>query len=252
MTISSISDLLAVGWTHAYCTEGPEFVSAIAAASTPGVNAIIVGAVGVGRGPTVPSTVATWPDEVGSDDLVQATAARQPFYNPSSSAMGGRPAIECYAPADNRFMTVDFADIAQPFEVVIVGRARSLSGDRPLFDGLGAGFASLARFSAGTTQWRMSVSSSGSTLLGGTSDTSKHLFRLVTGATDSGVVDEVTVMSGANGTNPLKGVTIGGYAAGSSAVSDADHCFIGIKSGTLTAGERSDIHAFCQSHYGTP
>lgn len=247
MAINSIADLLALSWTHAYCTEGPEFLAVAPSAS----GGWAVGSVSLNVG-TTPG-IALWPDEIGTADLTQATAANQPVYNASSSSMGNRPTVECTTVSGtSKWMTVDFTDIAQPFEVVFVARARSLAADRPIIDGLGSGLGSLARFSAGTTTWRMSVSSAGATLTGGTSNTTKHLFRMVAGSPDSGHVDEVSVMSGSNGTNALKGLSIGIYAAGGVNVSDSDYCFIGIKSGALTAGERSDIHAFCQSHYGTP
>lgn len=57
-------DPLTIGWAHAYWAEGPEFV-----------------ALGLSNG----AAVGTWPDEIGTLDATQGTAASKPTY----SATGG-------------------------------------------------------------------------------------------------------------------------------------------------------------------
>lgn len=53
-------DPLSVGWAHAYWTEGTEFAA---------------------QGYSDTDAVSTWPDEVGTDDLAQATGTNQPTYD---------------------------------------------------------------------------------------------------------------------------------------------------------------------------
>lgn len=255
MTISSVSDLLAVGWTHAYCTEGPEF-QAVAPAATGGVT---VGPMQM----TIPVTtllVANWPDEVGTADLTQATDANKPFYTASSADMNNLPTIWTGDPSDKRFLVNDWSDIAQTYEVVMIGRVRSLSTGRPLWDGVGTTFSALSSIAVGGssagTGWRMSIDNGGGISQGGTRDSNKHMFRMVANGGSSGLwIDEAAIISGGSGagTNAMTGLTIGSSASGSAGTAGYnDYWGIFVKSGSLTATQRSEIHSFVSGHVGTP
>lgn len=255
MTISSISDLLAVSWDHAWCTEGPEFLSMLAASSGGGM---LAGPMSMNA--SAPATIDTWPDEIATADLTQTgNVANEPVYNPASANFNGRPTVECSAnglpstSAGSKYMSVAFGStVAQPYEWVIVGR-NTLFNAGPII-AFGATSGALATFgttvvSGGTIpRWDLSL---GSSVRVGTPDTNPHLFDAIAGATDDIRIDGTSVGSGNAGANGAERLVISRTAAASTSGYN-DFCFIGFKAGALTAGERTDIRTFVSSHYGTP
>lgn len=212
---------LDVGWEHVYWTEGPEFQ-----------------ALGLADG----ATVTTWPDEVSTADLTNGNASQRPTYV-ASDATFGAPVVRFDGSDDD--LHVDWPDISQPFEIVMVARFRALGSDW-LFSAAPSMSGASIRDSGGA--WRFGVSA---TLNGGTVNTTKHLHRaVVNGASSSFLVDEVSILSGDVGAGSQTGLTL---ARSSSGLGPAqlDVAFFGIVSGALTAQERSDLHAWSQATYGT-
>lgn len=87
---------LQVGWAHAYWAEGPEFV-----------------ALGLSNG----AAVSTWPDEIGTADLTQATSTKQPAYQATAGA-GSQPAVK--ADGGDVLHSATITTITQPFTLVCV------------------------------------------------------------------------------------------------------------------------------------
>lgn len=252
MTISSIADLLAVGWTHAWCTEGPEFLSAVPSG---GFSGIVVGSVGVGG---AAATVATWPDEIGTADLTQATASLQPLYVPSDSNLNGKPTVSFDGFDD--YMRVTFGSpMAVPVDTVIIGRISSVNGNRTMLDG--SSVAKLLSYRSSPTPDDYSINPAACAspnfsafLNGGTSDTTAHMWRYrMQSFTALFAVDGVTAISGnaANTMCDLEGITLANTRTASAAAA-IDVAFVGCYPGVLSAGQLSDILAFSQSHFSTP
>lgn len=219
---SAVFSPLDPAWEHVYWAEGPEFV-----------------ALGLADG----ATVVTWPDESATSDLTNGNASQRPTYV-ASDATFGRPVVRFDGTDDD--LHVDWGDIPLPVEIVIVARYRALGADW-IFSGAPSAGGPSARDTGGA--WRMANSL---VLNGGTVNTSKHLHRFVFNGASSGLwVDEVSVLSGDTGTGSMTGITIPRSSSGLGPA-QMDVAFVGVVAGALTAQERSDLHAWAQSHYGTP
>jgi hypothetical protein len=198
--------------------------------------------------PGGPALVSTWPDEIGSDDLVQATSSAQPYYVASSADFNSKPIVQ--PPTTGRhWMRVTFGvSMGSTWEVVIVGR---LYAGSMLIDG-SASFGRIGNVGGTTGDWLISQ---GAVIQGGSPDGNLHVFRCTfkSGSNDEFFVDEVSTLGpGDAGTDALTGITVFD-TFGLSAGQGTEIAFVGLAAdGVLSAGNRSDIKSFAQSHYGTP
>lgn len=92
----------------------------------------------------------------------------------------------------------------------------------------------------------------GISLARGPTDIHRALVRAVFASTDSLHLDGTSIASGSAGTENLSGVRLAANAGGTADFGHLQIAFVGLKDGTLTAQERSDLLAWSQSHYGTP
>lgn len=215
---STVPGMPAVLWRHAYWTEGPEFV-----------------ALGLSDG----AAVDTWPDEAGTANLVQATAANKPTYRAAHAPLGSRPALD----ADGGdWMAVTVPRILQPYTVVAVAEGvtqgklvMGLDGDASwtFYNSGGVFQANLGAFISGPTQ-----------------DSGDHLFVLVANGASSQLIVDGTAGTGNPGTGSVADMRFAGIPSGFGLTGAAS--FIGIAAGVLSAGELDDLHIWAQSHYGTP
>lgn len=258
MAISSIADLLSgVAWEHAYCTEGSAFGSS-AVFGTVGGGGWRTGSLAWGGR----SVLTLWPDEIGADDLTTTSAATAPNYVASDSALGSRPSVDFdtnFAIGD--FLRVDWTDIPQPFEVIVIGRYGSNDGTTRAVVACGLTTGSTpgnlnevqAVLGGGNTRWAIHQGFASVTSASGTFDTNPHVFNWRPHSTTAQLYEEATgvITSGGSGTNVGSTLTLGNrwnLSTGGRMV----YCFVGVKASALTAGERSDIISFSASHYGTP
>lgn len=251
MSISSILDLLALSWSHAYCTEGPAFGSDAVFGSSGG--GLVTGYMTLNSGET---TISLWPDEIGSDDLTQATPADQPLFVTSSADFNGKPVVQVPGTGTARFLRNTLAvSMGSDFEVVVVGRLIIASGLN-LFAGNGT---NIAITTTSGPAWMLVNHSGGGNATGGPTDTTAHDFRGVwqipgNPFSDSAelFVDEVSdafMQAAFLGHDSLTGITIGS----SSTAAGIEVAFVGVAAqSALSAGDRSDIHSFAQSHFGSP
>ena len=213
-------------WDHAYWTEGTEFQALAYANGDP---------------------VGAWPDEITADSLTPNVPGDSPLFVSSEATFNNKPVIRFDGVSDH--LRDNFLSLSQPNEIVCVARFRALGADW-VFSG--SGVAAAAGYDLRPTNavvWRMAAPTA---IDGGGVDTSLHLLRFVAnGAASELFVDEVSVLSGNAGTGAIAGVRIGQSSAGTGSA-QLDIAFWAVKNGLLTAGERSDLHAFFQSHYGTP
>lgn len=214
---------LGITWTHGYWTSGPEFL-----------------ALGLGNG----ASISSWPDEVGTADLAQATGSRQPTLVSSDTNLGNQPTVHFDGVDD--YLTVTFASLAQPNEIAIVARLIANSGNDFLFDGAGGSREIIYANSSGS--W---VYDAGASVGGGTVNTTKHLFRAVfNGASSNLRIDEVSILSGNPGATALAGATLAA-APDPSNYGQWNIAFVGIADSALTAQNRTDLHTWAQTVYGT-
>lgn len=222
-------DPLSISWTHAYWTEGAEFEA---------------------LGYTNGATINPWPDEVSTADLAQGTAGNRPTLVTAEATFNNKDVVRF--DGSNDYMSVDWADLSQPNEYVFVAKLRSTSlSNQVLCDGLSSGRQQIERVGgAAPSTWQLFA---GATLTGGSADTNLHLWRAIFNGGSSALYhDETLEMSGNAGTGAAPGM----YLCARSTIPDRfgiyDIAFCGVKNGALTAGERSDLHAWAQSHYGSP
>lgn len=209
-------------FAHLYWTEGAEFI-----------------ALGLADG----ASVSPWPDEVGVENLTNSNAARRPIYVASDATFNGKPVLR-FDGSDDSLGDLYGASVAAPFEVVCIARYRALGNDYIYSLGPSGTGAEL------TEQFTVYNTGFGT---GGTADTTQHFFRAVydPGGTEL-FIDEVSTITGA-GTAvgfDLDGVTIARSSIGAS--SQLDIVLWGVSSGLLTAAERTALHAWAQTNYGTP
>lgn len=199
------------------------------------------------------STVATWPDEIATTDLTQATAGTRPYYSAASADFNGKPSVYNDDSVTGRWLRGAFpSNMGQEFEIVAIGRISDLSsGERVLFDSSPGGIASVR---ATPSQWK--IANGFTSAQSGTADTSAHVFRAVFQlASDRLYVDETLTVTDTGENDRLYGITTGAGSGSPSPTGGTDWelVFIGVAGdGVLSAGNRSDIRTFSQSHYGTP
>jgi hypothetical protein len=197
--------------------------------------------------------VTTWDDATGNGrSATQATATKRPLFRAAASVLNNQPSLEFDLTdwlAQSAFTSVATGT------VVIVGAAASAAGGVfPFCDGITSG-----------NRWliskRIAPSSpvgfnlySGTGFVGpGTPDQIGHLIVCEFQATDSFALDGATPSTGNAGTHAVTGFTLGSSFLGASASLNGHLGFFGfLETGTLTAGQKSNLLAWAQSHYGTP
>lgn len=256
MTISSISDLLALGWAHAYCTEGPRFT---ALSYSDGVS------------------VSAWPDEMASagtsgltvgwmslsggvgdttGDLAQATSGKRPVYRASSASMNSKPIVEFDGTDDNLVSSAWTTALSMPNYIYVVARLRTLTGSAVRIlsschitqnNAHKFGWTSLAIYRIG---------GGNGSATGGTANTNAHAFRYVVNESTHWklYVDESLIIDDTSnlGVETASGLSLGGDNSASPVFAPADVAFWGIKDTALSAGDITDLDSFATTHWGTP
>lgn len=207
---------------HGYCAEGPEFA-----------------ALAVADG----ASVQTWPDEIGSSDLTQATSGNRPLYD-ADGYSGVKPSIHFN---NLKFMqTAAWASMAQPNMVAMVFRYTTAVGT--LWDGRDTSNRNgLLRAGSGA-YW---IYGGAGTIQGGTTDTAAHLAVATYDTTDVLEIDGSSVASGNAGTNALTGITVGAAFNGGSTC-QAHIPLVLVYDTPLDSTQKAALRAAVQSHYGTP
>lgn len=227
-------DPLSLPWAHAYWTEGPEFV-----------------ALGLADG----ATVATWPDEIGSNDLTQGTAGFRPYYRAADAGYNNKPLVDSPLGDNNRSLRGVFTStIPQPWDRWFVGEYGQ-NGAMGV-DSVGGGFENICRVNSGTlgAAWALCFNDGGTQSQGGSTDFNKHLFRAlarVSPTKDQWQIDGVVVIDADNGTNAHAGCSVFENSGGGIRT-PGKVAFIGIAAAQLSASDADDLLAWAQSHYGTP
>lgn len=142
-----------------------------------------------------------------SDDITQSTAADQPLWNSSDSDFNNQPSIQ--GDTVSEFMDISAftgGDVAQPSTIVTVAKFISVVSFRFMYDSDNNSFRQTMFLDSGGP-WGIFA---GTTLSGGTGDTSPHIFiAIFNGASSKLYVDGGTaVLSGDAGTQAMRGLTI--------------------------------------------
>lgn len=215
-----------VSWAHAWYVEGTEF-TALALADE--------------------AAVSSWPDEVGTADLAQATGSLQPLYDTVATNLNSQPGIKFDATDD--YMKVTWSTVAQPYSIVVVAAMLRTGGARFLVSGDDATREhEISKTS--TPNWRIRA---GTDVVGGTPDTSKHLFTgYFNGASTVLEVDGTSVASGSAGAESSGGLVVNArYDFVGSSIANAHVAFIGFFSGgdVRTDSGWSSFEAWAASKY---
>ena len=193
--------------------------------------------------------VPTWPDEtVNGRDATQATSSQQPLYKASVAALNSKPAVKGDGSNDKLRTAAFAATVANPFTIVTVGHVTSVG--EHLHDGLTSGDRAVLSATSTSNGWQIY---NGAGVVGGTHDSSAHLFVVTFTGTDTLEVDGTEVASGDAGSHALTGINLfSNFTTTSSAFNSGHIAFLGLKEGTLTSEEKSDLLAWSRSHYVTP
>lgn len=220
--IVPVEGVLALGWTAAYWTEGPEFQ-----------------ALGLADG----AAISTWPDEIGTADLTQSTAVNKPTYRSGYAGLNTRPAADSDG---GDYMSTTAISVSQPFTIAAVlhGSASGQAiGSANQSDTVWFGYWSAGAWNA----------NAGSTITGGTANGNAHLLVFEgNGASSRLLIDGVQVASGNAGANAINGLRAFGFFTTGSFNHAGAASFYGIASGILSAGVQATLLAWSQSTYGTP
>lgn len=193
--------------------------------------------------------VGRWNDGSGnSRNATQATSTKRPTLRTAHASFNSQKVLE-FDGTDDVMATGSF-DVAQAATHVVIAKSTNTS-EGVLTDSTSFGFRQLLS-KINATQYRMYAGGSVLDITG--ADTSAHLLIATYNGTSSSLEkDGSSLMSGSNpGTQTLRGLGIGGSFGGSGAQLAGHIAFIGIKSGTLTAGEKSSLRTWAQGKYGTP
>lgn len=218
-------DPLSIDWDLAYWADDPDWTN-------PGDG----------------NPVSSWRDAgTLAEDATQATSVSQPTFRSSVAAFNDRATVEFDGGDD--LTTAIWTPAMSTGEVFLVGRLSTLAADDGFFNGRGG-----HRWRFGYIGGVWDLSQGGTHISGGSPDTAAHAFLLAYEATDRITVDGTSVTSGAEGTETLDQLRIGGWTAVGSASGYmiGDIAFLGIKDGGLSAIEESNLLAWARAYYGTP
>lgn len=197
------------------------------------------------------ANVATWPDEIGTSNLTQGVVLNQPVY--IASGIGGKPSVRFQGSVTAKYVQGAFASaVNQPCEAFMVLNCRTGSGDETLLTSHASSGGLVYLNGTGTRIYAGVNTKTGS----GFTRNAAHALRIVlNGSSTSMTMDSASVMA-SGGTDPggngYGGFTLGANNSGGNPLDDADIAFVGIISGALTAAQRTNMHAWAKSFYGTP
>lgn len=228
---------LSIAWSHAYWTEGPEFL-ALALADA--------------------GAVSTWPDEMATGDMTQATAGAKPTYRSASALLGNRPVVEFDGTADV-MTSASYTAMTGPTCVVAVARYRGALVPATVQNLFFLSSASDAPIEAaidvdGTFDFWTS-GAGGSGCPGPAIDNTKHLWRWLAKASAQDIWRDETDVGGVASGSTVRDITGTRLGAGPTRATPArfgafDVAFLGLFDGELTAQNASDLHSWAQTLYG--
>lgn len=203
--------------------------------------------VAVGRSAPANFTFSIWPDEVGTADANASPSGAT--WTASDANFNSQPVA--YLPNGCLFDSPLYASaFAQPGETVVIARnhddtvakGRVFAGLSLWQIGRGTGTNSTKwRFFGGVTKDTAAIFDTGAHVFDGQWNSASSVF----------AVDGTTQASGSAGTNTYTRTRIG-QGSGAQVLETITVVFYGVKDSLLTAGERSDLLAWSQSHYATP
>lgn len=221
---------LQVGWTHAYWAEGPEFV-----------------ALGLSDG----GAVGTWPDEIGTADLTQATAGLRPTYR-TAGTINSVPAVR--GDGTQYYRDTASMSMSQGHSTVVITRLTSVAGTwATIIDGTPANRAWVAVRTGGTLGWNLYAGGGNPTAGTPVANTSYLLVTLFNGASSVLDINGTQVVAGDPGGNARGGVSLfnSSSALGRPAAVSADIAFVGLFSGDARTDPKwSQFKTWVTSHYG--
>lgn len=224
--------LTAIPWSHAYWAEGPEFLAL----------AVADGAV-----------VANLPDEIGTADAVQGTAAQKPLYK-AASGLNAQPGIRLDG-VNDLLSTGTWANVSLPYTVVLIAKM-IVQTDGTTYVLVGGLNTSTGRAEIMTNvtpnpdQW---MAFAGANVSGGDADTAAHLFVAEYAAASGSLltVDGTVLASGVTSTQINAGLVLGMFGNGSSFPTNEDVAFLGFINRVLTAQEKADLRTWSTAKYAT-
>lgn len=231
--LQGFNPITGVGWTHAYWAEGPEFV-----------------ALGLSDG----GAVATWPDEIGTDDLTQSTAGLRPTYR-TAGTINSVPAVR--GDGTQYYRDVAFASaMAQPHSTVVITRLTSVAGTwATIIDGTSDARAWLGVRVSGTLNWNLFAG--GGVAQAGTpaANTGYMLRAFFSGSSSLLDVNGTNVVptGTAVGTQNRGGISLfnSSVQLGQPAVVAGDIAFVGVFNGDVTGDPKwAQFKTWVTSHYG--
>lgn len=192
--------------------------------------------------------VATAPDATGNGhNFTQATGSKQGLYQAASANLNWRRTI-LFDTVDDFMVTAAFgAALSDPTEMFIVGRMSTTGGTRCWCDGI---TQSSHSFQANAALWRITNGTAQTSAVA--TDTTKHAIRVVWDVTDELWLDGTRIVNADAGTRTLAGLTLNSRFLVDSQYAGMELEFIGLKSGLLTATERTNLLGWARSYCGTP
>lgn len=141
-------------------------------------------------------------------DPAQATALLQPLYR--VSGINGHPVVE--GDGTTQYLDVDIADIASPYQILLVAKLLTIASTRSIIGRGGTG-ASDGFGTSASSNWIMR--GAGMSIIGDAADTNAHVFHItVNGASSSIIKDEVQIVAGSITTSMLRLDLFAGTLAG--------------------------------------
>jgi len=220
-------DPLSIAWHSAYWAEDPNWTN-------PGDG----------------NAVTTWADASGNGrSVTQATGTKRPIYRSSVAGLNNQPAVDFDGTDDFLESGSAFTATTGTLTKVIVLQLKTVVDNRHIFSwGSSGSRADIAVVNA-ATDWQTFAPST--QVNGGTPNTSGHILFATYGTSVANLnEDGVSFGSGSN-TPSLSTHTLGAYSGGSNN-SNVYIAFAALYVGNLSAGDRADMLAWSQDHYGTP
>ncbi len=221
-------DPLSIPWEHSFWAEGPEFAA---------------------LGLADAASATTWPSESSAVALDQPTGAYKPTYRASDASFNNKPILQ--TDGTNDYMTTaSISTIAQPITHVLVMLTTDTT-DGAIIDSTTTTRNLFQRIASGSV-WRIYTTAPLDSP-SSTADSIAHIFFLTYNGANSSIQEDGSVLvTGTAGTQSLGGqIALAATISGAAPV-PAKYAFWGILAGTLTVGQKSDLLAWAQSHYGTP
>lgn len=221
-------DPLSIAWHSAYWAEDPNWTN-------PGDG----------------NAVTTWDDASGNGrSVTQGTSGKRPLYRASVAALNSQPAVDFDGTDDYLASGSAFTATSGTLTKVVVIQVKTVVvGTRHIFSWGSTGGRADLYYSNNGSDWGLYAPSA--QVLGGTPDTSAHILFATFGTSVAALnVDGVDVATGTN-SGSLSTHTLGAYSGGGENI-HANIAFAGLYVGNMSAGDRADLLAWAQDHYGTP